>query len=306
MRLLAILAAVLVTAAGIATALFLRADGPSSPHAKSHVTEAAARPKTHVRLPATASRVGFGIISYDLPLFERQTRIHPSLTAKYINWGTPFPAAEVRADHQLGATTAIVLEPRAVSPASIAAGRDNAYLASWARAERKLGLPVILGFAPEANGYWYPWGKGHISPALYKKMYRKVHDVLLRDGARHITWLWQVNRISRKTERLSLLWPGRGYVNVVGLDGQLTKSWSTFYTAFGPTLAQIRRITRAPVMLSEVAVARGPARARQITRLFSVAHNEHITALNFFDVKTWNFDHDRAALKALSTAAKAK
>lgn len=306
MRLLAILAAGLVTAAGLATALFLRADGHSSAHDKSHVAEAAARPETQARLQATAGRVRLGIINYDLPLFVRQTRIHPALTATYISWGAPFPAAKVRADRRIGATTVVVLEPRGVSPRSIAAGRDNAYLASWAAAERKLGLPVILSFAPEANGYWDPWGKGHISAALYKNIYRKVHNVLLRGGARHITWLWQVDRISRQTERLSLLWPGRAYVNDVGIDGQLATSRSTFYTVFGSTLAQIRRLTRAPVMLSELAVAKGRARARQITRLFSAAHKEHLTALNFFDVKTWNFDHDRAALKALRMAARAR
>ena len=306
MRLLAILAAAMVTAAGFATALLIRADGPSPRQAKSHVAETAARSNAQVRPQATVSRVSLGIISYNLSLFVRETRIHPALTAKYIGWGTPFPAAEVQADHALGATTVIVLEPQGVSPRSIAAGHENAYLAGWAKAERKLDLPVIVSFAPEANGNWYPWGKGHISAALYKKMYRKVHNVLFRDGARRITWLWQVDRTSRKTERLSLLWPGRTYVSEVGIDGQLGTKTSTFYTVFAPTLAQIRRFTRIPVMLSEVAVAQEPARATQITRLFSAAHKERLTALDFFDVKTWNFDHDRAVLNALRAATRAK
>lgn len=307
MRFLSMLAAGLVTVAGLATASFLRADGIPSAYAKSYLKVAAARSETQVRLQATAGRVSLGIISYNLPLTERETGLHAALTAKYVNWGTPFPAAAVLADHRLGAMTAIVLEPRAVSPRSIAAGRHDAYLAAWAKAERKLELPVIIAFAPEANGDWYPWGtKGNISPALYKKMYRKVHNVLLRDGARHVTWLWQVNRTSRKTERLSLIWPGRAYVSEVGLDGQLTNRTSTFYTAFGPTLTQIRHFTRAPVMISEVAVAKGPARARQITELFSGAHKQHIAALDFFDVKAWSFDKDRAALRALKAAARAR
>lgn len=306
MRLLAILAAGLVTAAGLSTAMVLRADRPSPATANAHVIQTTERPKTHLTRQATASRVRLGVISYDLPLFVRRTGIHPALTATYMGWGLPFPAAQVRANHRLGATTLIVLEPESVNPTSIADGRDDAYLASWATAERKLGLPVVLAFAPEANGYWYPWGEGHISAALYKRMYRKVHNALLQDGVRQITWLWQVDRISRKTERLSLLWPGRAYVDEIGLDGQLTKRTSTFYTCFGATFSQIRRITRAPVMLSELSVAKGPARPRQISMLFSVARKEHITALNFFDVKTWSFDHDRAALRALRTAMRAK
>lgn len=297
MRAITILTAGLVTAASLTTGPSLLADGLTFAHATSDPTRTA--PMAHFRPQATANRVRLGIISYDLPLFVRATGIHPALTARYMNWGDPFPAAEVLANNRLGVTTAIVLEPRNVSPSSIAAGRHNAYLARWAKAERTLGLPVLLAFAPEANGYWYPWGKGHISPALYKKMYRKVHNVLLRDGARRVTWLWQVNKISRKTERLSLLWPGSAYVNVVGLDGQLTTRTATFGSVFGPVLAQIRGLTRVPVMLSEVAVAKGPARPRQVTSLFAAARKAHLTALNFFDVRTWSFDHDRATLKAL-------
>lgn len=306
MRLLTILAAVLFAVVGFMAAQFIQAGSRTSAQVDPHVTRAVTRPKAPVSPFAATNRVRLGIISYNLPLFEQKTGIRPVLTAKYTNWGTPFPTAEVLADHRLGATTLIVLEPRPIGPRRLTAGRGDGYLARWAAAERKLGLPILLSFAPEANGIWYPWGKGHISSALYVKMYHHVHNVLLRDGVRHVTWLWQVDRISAKTERLSLLWPGRAYVNVVGLDGQLASGTSTFDEVFGPTLAQVRAFTRAPVMLSEVGVGKGPARARQITSLFGIARREHLTALNFFDVKTWNFDNDPAALRALRAAARAR
>lgn len=70
MRVPAILAAGLVTAASLSTALFLRADWPTSAHAKSHS-------KSQVTSTASIRRVRLGIISYNLPLFERQTGIHP-------------------------------------------------------------------------------------------------------------------------------------------------------------------------------------------------------------------------------------
>ena len=300
MRLLAILAAVLATAAGLTAALLMRAGGPSSAHAN----QATARMKTPARADATAARVGLGIISDNLPLFVRQTGIHPALTSRYVAWGTAFPAAEVRVNHRLGATTLVVLEPRTISPRRIVAGHGDAYLARWAAAERKLGLPIMLAFAPEANGPWYPWGKGHISPALYIRMYRLVHNVLLKDGARRVTWLWQVNKITSKTEPLNLLWPGRAYVDLVGIDAAMFGGKSTFSNVFGPTFAKVRSFTRTPVMLSEVSMAPGPARPREITGLFSAARKEHLTALNFFDVHIWNFDHDRATLRALRAAAR--
>jgi mannan endo-1,4-beta-mannosidase len=291
------------SAAGLAVALLLpSAASPQpahlAPSARARVTQTSARRQA----PAASARARLGIISYNLPLFEQQTGIHPSLSAVYIDWGTPFPADKVLSFHRLGVTTLIVLEPRDVGPRSIAAGKEDAYLAGFAAAERKLGMPILLSFAPEANGIWYSWGKGHISPVLYKEMYRHVHYILLKDGAKHITWLWQVDRSSATTERLSSLWPGRSYVNDIGFDGQLQSPSATYASVFGPTFAQVRAFTRTPVMLSEVGVAKGPSRARQITALFSAARKANLSALNFFDVGTWNFDQDRAALRAIRTA----
>jgi beta-mannanase len=105
----------------------------------------------------------------------------------------------------LGVTTMIVLEPSHVSAAGIVAGRDSAYVASWAEADRELGFPVILSFAPEANGSWYTWGAGHVSPSFYREMWGRIHDELTSDGARKITWLWQVNSVWPGSEALTLL-----------------------------------------------------------------------------------------------------
>lgn len=258
---------------------------------------------TKSQATATTNHVRIGIISYNLPLFVRRTKIHPALTATYVNWGVPFPAARVRANHALGATTLIVLEPRGIGPRRVIAGKGDGYLKRFAEAERRLGLPIILSFAPEANGIWYSWGKGHIRAALYTKMYRYVRYILLRDGLRHTTWLWQVDRTSRATEPLKLLWPGRSYVNEIGLDGQLAGARSSFYSVFGSTLAQVRGFTNVPVMLSEVGVQRGRSRAAKVTGLISAARRVHVTALNFFDVGAWNFDADPSTLAVIRKAA---
>jgi len=300
-RALTALAAALAAVAGFVFMHLIHAAGSHGRPARPPVSSAAAA-KTGPS-PSAASRLRVGVISYNLPLFDMHTKIHPTLTATYINWGVPFPAAKVAANHVVGATTLIVLEPRTVSPRQIIAGKANAYLSQFAGAERKLNVPVILSFAPEANGIWYTWGKGHTSPALYRKMYRYVHFVMLRDGARHITWLWQVDRTSRATEPLKVLWPGRNYVNAIGFDGQLTGASSSFYTVFGPTLAEVRRFTTVPVMLSEVGVQPGRSRPGKVAGLVTAAHKVHLTALNFFDVGTWNFDNDPATLAAVRKAA---
>jgi hypothetical protein len=246
-----------------------------------------------------------GVVANSLLQFEEAAGVYPSIDVKYVQWGSPFPSAEVLEDHGLGVTTMIVLEPNNVSLAGLVNGNDNAYLTSWARADRKLGLPVILSFAPEANGSWYPWGARHITPDLYRETWRHVHDELTATGARHVTWLWQVCSAWPTSEPLSLLWPGNSYVDEVGIDGQLNEPAASFTSTFSQTVAQVQAITEKPVMISEVAIGRNPQRPAQITGLFSGARRDGLYALILFDVHSkWQINSDPAALDAFRKAAK--
>jgi mannan endo-1,4-beta-mannosidase len=311
MRFLAILTAVVAAAASFAAVVLIRSVGSHPPEA----VKVPALPRTTsvaLRLPspnapdAATKNVSLGIISYNLPVFEQQTKIFPSITAKYFGWGTSFPTAQILANHSSGTETLIVLEPQKQNLGKLASGKYDSYLKKWAAADKALGLPIILSFAPEANGNWYPWGEGHISAALYKKLFQHVHNVLLKDGAKHITWMWQVDRSSRNTEVLSKIWPGRAYVNVIGLDGQLASKTATFTNVFGATYGQIRKFTTVPVILSEVGIKASSNRPKQVTALFASAHKTPLAALIFFDVGIWNFDTDKATIKAIRAAAAPK
>jgi glycosyl hydrolase family 26 len=307
MRVLAILTALVAAAASFAAVILIRSVGANAPRAESPAAPATTPVALQLNPPtAAAKKVGLGIISYNLPLFEQQTKIYPAITAKYFDWGTPFPSAGVLEDHSAGTTTLIVLEPRTQNMGKLASGKYDSYLKKWATAEKALGLPIILSFAPEANGDWYPWGKGHVSAALYKRLFQHVHNVLLKNGAKHITWLWQVDRSSKATEALSSIWPGRAYVNEIGLDGQLASKTATFSSVFGATYSQIRKFTSVPILLSEVGVKKSRNRPKQVTALFKSAHKAPLSALVFFDVGSWNFDTDKATLKAIKAAAAPK
>jgi mannan endo-1,4-beta-mannosidase len=311
MRFLAILTAVIAAAASFAAVILIRSAGSSAPQAGApvspHTTPVAFGLNPPPAHPATSTKtVSLGVISYNLPIFEQNTRIFPSITAKYFGWGTPFPTADVLANHETGTETLIVLEPSKQNMGKLASGKYDSYLKKWATAEKALGLPIILSFAPEANGDWYPWGEGHITAALYKKIFQHVHNVLLKDGAKHITWMWQVDRSSKATEALSSIFPGNSFVNVIGLDGQLASKTSTYSSVFGATYGQLRKFTKVPIMLSEIGVKASTNRPKQIAALFASAHKVPLSAIVFFDVGIWNFDADAATLKAIRTAAAPK
>ncbi len=284
MRVTGIVLTVLAVIASAIAVILVREAGSAVPRRSEPPVAAAASPGPSSSAPAHRTRHVLGVVTYNLVQFEKATSIYPSLAVKVVNWGTPFPAAAVLQNHGLGVKTMILLMPRGVSLSGIAAGREDRYLASWAVAERRLGLPVVLSFAPEANGSWYAWGAHHISPVLYRAMWHRVHDVFLRHGARRITWLWQMDVSSGGTEPLRWLWPGRAYVDEVGIDAHFKTPSDSFNSQFAPTVAQVRAITRKPVLIGEVAVNRGPSRARQIASLFAGVRRLHLAGIVWFDV----------------------
>lgn len=245
-----------------------------------------------------------GIVTNSLKDFQKVTSAYPSLTVNYLNWGSPFPTDTVLSNRRLGAKTLIVLEPERVSLPGIASGREDRYLENFAAAERKAGLPVLLSFGPEANGNWYPWGAHRITPALYVAMWHRVHDVIMRNGGTRITWVWQMNTPWPQSEPMSLLWPGKAYVDEVGLDSQMRSPGETFSDVFGPSLSQVRAITNKPILIGEVSVKVGAGMPAEIKSLFDGACQDHLIAVILFDIHSeWQFDNDAQAVAAYRKAA---
>jgi hypothetical protein len=294
----------LATAAGV---VVVRAGSVS---ALLHPASTAAPSKATASGPGASSAGGkngleqVGVVTNSLANFQKATSAYPSITVHYIWWGTPFPTSTILTDRRLGATNLLVLEPQGVSLTGIADGREDAYLKKFAAAERSLGLPILLSFGPEANGNWYSWGAHHITPALYVAMWRQVHDVIEADGGTKITWLWQMNTPWPQSEPMSLLWPGKAYVNEVGLDSQMESPGETFSYVFGPSLSQVRAITSDPILISEVSVRVEAGIAPEITSLFKGACQDHLMGVILFDVYSeWEFDHDTQAVAAFRKAA---
>src|ERR1700761_6009284 len=108
MRFLAIITAILATVMSFAIVVIIRTASPADANSAPQTGHQAvpqvvkARPKPE-KAPAKAKAkpVQLGIVSYNLPIFELNTQIYPSLTAKYISWGTPFPSSVVLQDHGL-------------------------------------------------------------------------------------------------------------------------------------------------------------------------------------------------------------
>jgi hypothetical protein len=163
--------------------------------------------------------------------------------------------------------------------------------------------PVILRFAPEMNGFWYPWSEaptGNIyrqhknSNQLgdFVKAWRHIHDLFEEEGATNVIWNWSPNIWYWGMKYpFKEYFPGDRYVDLVGIDGYnwgTMRSWSKWATpdeVFGYTLAAVRRLSRRPIILSETASAeQGGDKAVWIHQLFRYLRtNRDIVAFLWFD-----------------------
>jgi mannan endo-1,4-beta-mannosidase len=171
------------------------------------------------------------------------------------------------------------------------------WIKSFAKTIVTVRQPVILSFGPEMNGSWYQYGSGKSSPGSWVSAYKHFHDVLI-GAVRHdlkelqiperagklVSFMWQPSAMHKKTHTPAPYWPGKQYVDLVGLDGYYYYSDDTFASIFGKTLKLVRSLTSAPVMIGETAAA--PEFNKEtwdIDDLFAGVRANHLLGLIWFD-----------------------
>jgi beta-mannanase len=138
----------------------------------------------------------------------------------------------------------------------VRAGRYDAHIAESAQAAAAWGHPILLRFAHEMNGDWYPWGAGvgGNEPRHYKRAWRHVVRIFRAQGADQVRWVWapQVNRDGKYPFRR--FYPGDRWVDWVGLDGYNSGSyagWRSFDAVFGTSYGSVTGFSRRPMLVTE-------------------------------------------------------
>jgi mannan endo-1,4-beta-mannosidase len=219
------------------------------------------------------------------------TAAQPNIALYYSGWGEPFQAAFATqaADHH--AVPLVQVEPGRTSLAAIAAGGYDTYLETFATAVANYGAQtgqgVIISFGHEPNGPWYPWGRGHVSPATWVAAWRHMVNVFRQQGADNVTWLWTVNIIAPRSGVSSPApwWPGSSYVTWVGIDGYYYKPSWTFASLFGPTIKAVRALTLAPILISETGAGPAAGQPAKIANLFAGTRAYGLLGFVWFDAK---------------------
>ena len=235
----------------------------------------------------------------------------PNLIGYYSGWGEPFKTsfAETVSGHD--AVTMVQMDPTLVPVQKIATGDYDSYLRTFADSVRDFGHPVVIGFGHEMNANWYSWGYEQIPASTFVAAWRHIVKLFSSQGADNVTWLWTIQADEPGTGPVASWWPGAQYVTWVGIDGYYYRSYETFASIFGKTIAQVRSFTRQPLLLSETAAGPDAGQAAKIPDLFAGMHQYDTLGLVWFDIaqndgiyhQDWHIEDNTAAEAAFRRAA---
>jgi len=180
-------------------------------------------------------------VDSNLDAFHAQTGVYPATVGAYFDFRADSANLGIflRAVRAKGCVPSVTLDPKYYGdpdthyqktfPNLISTGHFDAQLAAWAGTLRDFGGPVLLRFAHEMNGDWYPYGGGGDAdgdghpdgPEAFIRAWRHAHDLFLAQGARNLLWVFCPNGEDfpdRSWNRPFRYYPGDAYVDLVSVD----------------------------------------------------------------------------------------
>ena len=255
-------------------------DGPPD-SAVALKQRANAEPAGPATSAARADRVAVGAFIPGVPKrpsliksYSRKTGRRPAIILYFRNLqrGRTFDPRSLGRVARSGAVPLITWEPWRQPLGAIAAGRYDRYLRSEARDARRWRGPILVRFAHEMNGDWYPWGV-RSEPRTYVRAWRHVVRVFRRSGARNVRWVWTPNVDYGGLRLIRRVYPGDRWVDWVGLSGFSWGGpweWESARAIFRNSYREIVRMTDKPFLIAETAAGEvGGDKAKWIKQTFA-------------------------------------
>jgi Glycosyl hydrolase family 26 len=217
---------------------------------------------------------GFGVGSVSqlpqLAGLARKLDRHIDIVNFFDGWSSGFPKDQVQQIAAAGALPEVTWEPwdyklgvnqDTYSLQGIVAGKFDTYITGWAQQATRWGKPMLVRFAHEMNGNWYPWSVGvnGNTSADYVAAFRHVHNLFAAAGATNVKWVWSPNVLAGATSNLVSEYPGSQYVDMIGIDGYnfgtatRNSTWVSPSEIFSPTLKLLAKLDLGkPVVVDEV------------------------------------------------------
>lgn len=198
-----------------------------------------------------------------------------SLVEKKIVWlnfsnewfdGIKFPKESVWNIFSQGCIPSVRLLPRAsfrnnfdktFSLEKIIAGEFDEELIQWAQDAKQLGIPIMVDFAAEPNGDWFPWcavynGGGTKDvygdktipdgPEKFRDAYRHIINLFRKEKADNVTWVFHLNAFPGPDEdwnKYKYYYPGDDYIDWIGVSIYGPQKWNDPFMKFADMLERI-------------------------------------------------------------------
>jgi mannan endo-1,4-beta-mannosidase len=178
----------------------------------------------------------------------------PEMTMWYHDFGDTIMTSEERsALRASGQIPMVTWEPNRQSLSSIAGGSYDSYVRESARTVKGFGSEVLLRFAHEMNGTWYPW---HGSSSTYISAWQHLVTIFREEGVANVRWVWAPNVDNTGSMPFSSYFPGDSWVDYVGLDGYnwgatTGNQWKSLREVFAISYAKITQLSSKPVIFTE-------------------------------------------------------
>lgn len=198
----------------------------------------------------------------------------------------------------------------------LTSGKYDTHIQKYGEAIAAFGKPVILRFAHEFNGDWYPWSilEDKVVPtATYVDAFRYVNKKIKEAGGTNAYWVWAPNVVNgaKNPQRLEDYYPGDNYVDMIGMDGYnfgKSQSWSR-WQSFSEVFEDLYTWTQKnhpdkPVFISEMGTSStGGDKAAWIKDMFvQLAQNfPKIKAIVWFNINKetdWRFTETPNSINA--------
>jgi hypothetical protein len=211
-------------------------------------------------------------------------------------------------------------------------GRYDGYLRAIGRAAAAYPYQVYVRPWPEMNADWVtfqPTADGSRpaggTPAEFVRAWRHVVDTVRAAGGTNIRWVFNptVDTYAETTD-VRTIWPGRAWVDVLGLDGYnwgTYPSWRSFDDLFRTQYARLTSLdpdrpvwvceygSREPSVNDGAPVDPGKSKGAWLSTVFGSQAYPRMQALVHFDVRKerdWRFASSPGALAAARTALRSR
>lgn len=236
-----------------------------------------------------------------------------ALVLQYFDWGNDFTSF-ARSELSAGRIPYVTWEPWRVTLDAIASGSQDSTIRSRAMSLAGLDGKVLLRFAHEMNGDWYPWdgadnGANAAAPPKYIAAYRHIHEVFASVGAKNVLFVFCPNVDSVPNEpwnNWENYYPGDEYVDWMCFDGYnwSTDTFASMTSRIYPSLAMKNK----PILLGETSTHE-EEKATFVSAIIPALKTQfpRLKALVWFHVdkeNDWRYDSTPSSLSSFVAMAK--